>query len=157
MDISDVILKLGILQSVSLEKTAQKIFEHYRREQTYSDEISHPSVVAMCVYYAAKIEKLKIVKKTILAISNLSSAQWSTMEKDWSSWALNVDLKKKRSNKENLSEVLKEQEKQNCTEKAAAPPIKRHHGDEEESYDDWAKRILDKAHAELRVNQVKTS
>lgn len=155
MDINDVILKLGILQSTTLEKSAHKIFEHYRREQTYSDEISHPSVVAMCVFYASKIEKVKIVKKTILAISNLSSAQWSVMEKSWSTWAMNVEIKTKRKN-ENISEVIKEQEQQN--ENNAPSETKQKH-EEEESYDTWAKRILEKANAELKIlkKQVKTT
>jgi hypothetical protein len=144
MDISDVILKLGILQATLLEKTARSIFDQYKREKPYSDEIGHPSVVAMCVYFAAKIEKVKIAKKTILGISNLNNAQFSNMESSWSPWALTVETKKKR-NKENVNEVQQHQEKSEDVQ------MKPHHDEPaEESYDDWAKRIIEKAQEELK-------
>lgn len=150
MDIGDVILKLGILQSTSLEKTSQRIFEHYRKEHMYSEEISHPSVVAMCVFYAAKIEKVKISKKTILGISNLTSSQWSTMEKSWSSWAMNVEVKKKKDDKkENYSEALKQQDQN--SENKTVDTDKQQNEVEEETYDMWAKRILEEARAEMKM------
>lgn len=147
MDISDVILKLGILQSTTLEKTAQKIFEQYRREHAYNEDINHISVITMCVWYAAKIEKVKIMKKTILSISTLSASQWNGMVQNWSTWA-NVETKK---NKTNVPEVLQEQEA-NVVESTSSAAAKPKNG-EEESYDSWAKRILKKAHAELKIIQ----
>lgn len=150
MDINDVILKLGILQSGSLEKTARKIFDQYKREKPYSDEISHPSVVAMCVYFACKIEKVKVSKKTILAVSNLNNNQWSTMEKSWSPWALTVDTKKK-SDKENLRETLQHEEQ---SVELRAKLKTRYDEHLEESYDDWSKRIIEKARAEQKRQKI---
>lgn len=153
IDISDVILKLGILQSTLLEKCARKIFDQYKREKPYSDEINHPSVVAMCVYFAAKLEKVKIAKKTILAISGLNSTQFNNMEKSWSPWAMKVDTKKK-GNKENFTEVLQKQEK--SIEHVVK--TERHHEEStEESYDDWAKRVIEKAQQELKQLQAKNA
>lgn len=143
MAISDVILKLGILQSTTLEKRAQKIYEQYRVEHAYSEEINHVSVIAMCVWYAAKIEKVKIQKKNILAISGLYSAQWNAMCLSWSTWANVETTKKKEKEKENV-----EDEQSVNVENKSAPKLKN---DEEEPYDTWAKRILEKAHAELKI------
>ena len=140
MAISDVILKLGILQSTTLEKRAQKIYEQYRVEHAYSEEINHVSVIAMCVWYAAKTEKVKILKKNILVISGLNNPQWNAMCLSWSTWA-NVETKNKKKEKENVEVVEVNVEK-------SAPKLRN---DEEEPYDTWAKRILEKAHAELKI------
>lgn len=154
MDISDVILKLGILQSTSLEKTARKIFEQYRREQYRSDEVNHPSVVAMCVNYATKIEHVKIPKKNIVTISNLTTSQWNAMEKSWSSWAGSVETKKKnKKNKENVEDVVMQDEKN--SEQNIVSEQNKH--EEEESYENWEKRILEKAHAALKAMKEQTS
>lgn len=144
MTISDVILKLGILQSTTLEKTAHKIFEQYRSEHAYSEEVNHISILTMCVYYAAKVEKVKIAKKNILTISSLNSAQWNGMMQSWSTWA-NIETKKKKV--ENVQEVEKDQE----MNEESRSSITKAKNNEEESYEIWAKRILEKAHAELKI------
>lgn len=149
--IDDVIRKLGVTHSQGVERNAKNIFNHYQKQQAYEEDISniHPSITCMCVYYACKFENVKIPKKNILNISTLTHGQWAVFEKSWSKWISECERSTNKDNKknklveddENISTIRLPTENQKKCEEA------------EESYDTWAKRILEEAYDYLAKNK----
>lgn len=139
--IPEMILKLGVANS-NVEKTAKKIFDAYKKESFESD-LEHPQFITMSIYQACKIEKVKAPKKSFIAASNLKPNQWNLLEKSWDKWTKEISSK---SNKENVQKVEAEsagKPEKTLKRKQAEPEI--------EDYDVWAKRTLEKAANELKL------
>lgn len=145
LSIRDVILKLEIFPFDVLEETANKVFAKYKKQARYDVEPNETSVAAMCLYFAGKIEKIKVAKNSIQKISNLSMAQWRIMEKLWNPWASTVMCKKKLNQRKihATRQHVEEPEQDILIEKKLANST-------EESYDDWAIRIVKKARQDMR-------
>lgn len=147
LEIIDVVLKMEI-SNAKVEKTSLRIYEAYKKK-AFQTDLDHPQYIAMAVYQACKLEKAKIAKKNIIAISNLKPNQWKLLEKSWDKWVGSIG----NFDKENVNEKRKQEsnivQETNGTElkhkrKLEAEP-------DAEDYDVWAKRTLDKARAEIKA------
>ncbi|XP_070501102.1 origin recognition complex subunit 6 [Chironomus tepperi] len=150
LTIDEVIRKLSITHTNNVEKLAKEIFKDYMKQQTYEDQDINPAVFVMSVYFACKYENVKVLKKNVLNLSNLTHSQWGTMEKSWEKWTSSFNKKAKGSTKKE-SEAVKENVPESIEDVQEPVHTRRHEA--EETYDEWAKRILDKAYQELRTNK----
>lgn len=147
LTIDEVIRKLGITHTNNVEKLAKEIFKYYMKQQTYEDQDINPAVFVMSVYFACKYENVKVLKKNVLNLSNLTHSQWGIMEKSWEKWTSSFNKKSKGSSKKE-SEAVKENVPE-CIEEVQETVKSKRTETTEETYEEWAKRILDKAYKEL--------
>lgn len=148
LDIRDIILKLEIFPFDVLEETANRIFAKYKEQKLFCGYANETSVAAMCVHFAGKIEKIKVPQNLLIQLSNLSSAQWKSMTKLWSPWALAIEKKKKLNQRKIMLNDMKEIDEIELE----IPDVEKIKDDEndEEPYDDWAMRIIKKARQDLK-------
>lgn len=140
LDVAGFMLKVGILNK-AVETRAKRIFEACERNWSDQD-LDHPQYVSMSVYHASKLEKLKVSKNLFLKASNLKSKQWSLLEKSFESLISNIPNSPK---KEKRQDIKKE------NEGAAVRTLKRKHETVElDDYDEWAKKTIAEAEAELQ-------
>lgn len=151
MTIDDVIRKLGITNSSAVEKMAKEIFKTYMTQQAYENQDIDPSVFVMSVYFACKFENVKIAKKNVLNLSNLTHSQWGTMEKSWDKWTTSINSKKQ--SKTSKTESIKENVPVETMDTQETQQVSKKLESFEEPYDVWAKRILEKAYAELKAKK----
>lgn len=148
LTIDEVIRKLGITHSSAVEKKAKEIFRVYMNLQSFHNHDIDSSVFVMSVYYACKFENVKIAKKNVLNLSSLTHGQWVTLEKSWEKWVNDLNTNKKDvkkdagGGKENIVNNQMKVDSQKGTKRVE---------EAEETYDEWAKRILDAAYAKLRT------
>lgn len=145
LGIEEMVLKMGV-SSVSVEKTAKRIFEAYKTE-SFENDLDHPSYVVMSIFQACKLEKVKISKKAFITASNLKPNQWNQMEKTWDKWTVNIG----KADKENI----KTKEATNEQESAPKAEKRKHTEPEIEAYDIWAKRTLEQAQKDLKTESMK--
>lgn len=151
LTIDEVIRKLSISHTNNVEKLAKEIFKDYMKQQTYEDQDINPAVFVMSVYFAAKYENVKLLKKNVLNLSNLTHSQWGTMEKSWEKWTSSFNKKTKGGTKKEV-EAVKENVPESNDDVQEVVKVKKTESTEE-TYDEWAKRILDKAYQELNANK----
>lgn len=150
MSISSLILKLGI-NNLNVEKNSKKILDSYAKQNPQAD-LDHPQYLVMSIYQSCKVEKVKVLKKNLVPLSNLKQNQWTMLEKSWDKWV--GDVLKVNKNKENrqIHEIVDESPQK---QKEKQLKRKQHAEPEEEEYDVWKKRILEAAYAELTVKSHK--
>lgn len=148
LDVTTMMLKLRITNS-NVEKTANKILEAFRKDYGQQMDLDHPQYVAVSVYKACMLAKVKVVKKNIIAASNLKANQWSKLEKACDKLVNDVEKFSEENEKDSESGVPQHSEnKPGLTRKLDAEP-------EVEDYDEWAKRTLTKARADLNDLKLK--
>lgn len=130
----------------AVEETAKKLQKNFK-EKNEDLDLDHPQYVAMSVYQACKLEKVKVFKKPFIRASNLTPQQWSQMEKKWDSFAGDT----KSSTKKTSSKVGNGQE---IALEAEPVILVENLPDELLDYDEWAKRTIAKAEAELKSLQL---
>lgn len=147
LDVPTIMLKLG-LTNQNVEKIANQIFEAFQKDYGQQMDLDHPQYVAISVYKACTIAKVKVVKKSLIAASNLKANQWSKLEKACDK--LVNDLGK--FSDENEKEEVKDSESVVAHNSESKPGLKRKLAvePEVEDYDEWAKRTLAKARADLK-------
>ncbi|KAG5673584.1 hypothetical protein PVAND_003619 [Polypedilum vanderplanki] len=141
--IAEIIKKLNLSHSV--ERLAKTFLKFYMEQQFYENEEIDASVYAMCVYFACKSENIKIAKRNILIMSNLTQAQWTKLEKSFEKWTPNVMTKKMP--KENKNDPIDSMVSDNTDLIIEESQNSKSH---EESYEAWSKRILTQAYKDLK-------
>lgn len=145
LGIAELTLKMGI-NSSNVEKTANRIYEAYKKE-SFDADLDHPQFIAMSCYQACKLEKFKVTKKPFIAASNLKPNQWNQLEKSWDKWTVNV------GKSENMKKSTEDPQEESAGKKLN---LKRKHTAEPETedYDVWAKRTLEKAQKNLEIQEL---
>ncbi|XP_026477139.1 origin recognition complex subunit 6 [Ctenocephalides felis] len=143
LTISELCVQLGV---TSVKEKAEILLSKYKT--SHDCDISHPQYVAMAVYQACRLSKIKLQKSMIVPFSRIKGSQWTMLEKTWTTWVDEVsptlfkDAVQNNGDKiaENLGKAIdagKSDGKQD-SEKI-----------EIEDYDVWKKRILEEAYREL--------
>lgn len=148
LDVPTMMLKMG-LTNQNVEKIAIQIFEAFQKDYGQQMDLDHPQYVAMSVYKACMIAKVNVVKKSLIAASNLKKDQWSKLEKACDKLVNNL----KKLSDENEKEGLKDSDFVGAHNSESKPGLKRTLAvePEVEDYDEWAKRTLAKARADLTL------
>jgi transcription initiation factor TFIIIB Brf1 subunit/transcription initiation factor TFIIB len=147
LGIPEMILKLGVTSS-NVEKTAKKILDAYKKE-SFEADMDHPQFIVMSIYQACKLEKVKAPKRNFVSASNLKPNQWSLLEKSWDKWTAGIGKSTKESSK------VKQAEEEESAGKPERSLKRKHAEPEVEDYDTWAKRTVEQAQKDLKLQSSK--
>ncbi|KAG4071896.1 hypothetical protein HA402_006057 [Bradysia odoriphaga] len=145
-DVRSICSMVRVANQKELEERATKMLKEYRATTDLTD--SHPQYDAMAVYHTSKMMKLKVNEDKLIDVSHLKRMQWSHLKTKWQRWLdvnkikLTDPTKKRNADKVDAGTV-------DDTKENVMPKVKCIEATE--SYDDWKKRILAKAYAELKT------
>lgn len=146
--ISNICIQLGVSQICQL---AEQLLDKYKLNIRDSNDSTHPQYAAMAIYQACIQHKVKITKKQVMDFSNLKSAQWEDLTKQWTKYmaAIKTDVTAITERIKDPVDDLKVEEKMDLDENVSDTPKK-----EEiiEDFEDFKKRILLKSYEHLKKN-----
>ncbi|XP_052861162.1 origin recognition complex subunit 6 [Anopheles cruzii] len=147
--IGEICVQLGLNQ---VQKEATGLLEAYKRhaDTGTGSDFTHPQYAAMAVYQACQRRKVKPPKTKLVALSHLKPTQWTMLEKNWEKCLANAPVANSAQddNKEPAMQIEEETRGQTDSKHAS-----RKHGSPEkvETYQNWKKRMLEKAYRELEL------
>ncbi|XP_013191736.1 origin recognition complex subunit 6 [Amyelois transitella] len=136
------------VQCTGVQELADKILEEYSKQAKMELDLNLPQYVCMAVFQACRISKVKVAKTKLMEKSRLRPAQWSKLDADWTRF---VDEKfavaKKRGRPPKTTPV-----EENVQESMEVDEPKREIAEPQmESYEEWKRRMLEKAYKELAL------
>uniref|UniRef100_A0A6M2DQU0 Putative origin recognition complex subunit 6 n=1 Tax=Xenopsylla cheopis TaxID=163159 RepID=A0A6M2DQU0_XENCH len=141
LTVNELCVQLGV---TSIKEKADLLLTKYKN--SHNCDVTHPQYVAMAVFQACRVGKIKVQRNMIIPFSRLKPSQWSILEKSWSTWVddkLSTLLKESsEESKDNFSEDT------NKDTNTSTPSFKTA---EIEDYEVWKKRILEEAYRELEL------
>lgn len=153
LGVNEMCIQTGVSE---VRSEAEKILKKYQ-EATHSDasDLQHPQYAAMSVYMACKKQKVKVSKQILVPLSRLKPAQWTMLEKAFekalgiqnaptTTATIETGAKPKVRAKENVMPMDFEDDSESKKKLSGSKK-----GPQEESYEDWRARILQKAYADL--------
>lgn len=159
ISINEICVQLGLNQ---VQKEALTMLENYRRYAgtvQSNVDFSHPQYATMAVFQACKKMKVKPPKAKLVKLSHLKPTQWAMMEKTWDNFLTQT---KQHSAPATTSKIDEETESHRSVvregmEEATADTrtigVKRSSPEKTEPYENWKKRMLEKAFRELKALQ----
>lgn len=113
VSISDLCIKLKLVESSGIIEKAEKMFKAFKDSYKKTVDFTHPQYAAIIVFTVCKLEKTKVSKKEFQAFSNLKTNQWLLLEKEFESWLIQSNFGKingkEKSKGGSLLETVKEQ------------------------------------------------
>ncbi|KAJ6626123.1 Origin recognition complex subunit 6 [Pseudolycoriella hygida] len=147
-DIRTICQSIKAINSQELEENATKMLKDFKVSKDVTD--AHPQYDAMAVYQTSKMMKIKVNEEKLIDASHLKRMQWTNLKNQWHRWleenkiTLKNFSRKRNANNGSANEVdTVEETKENINPKVKCTEAS-------ESYEDWKKRILAKAHADLK-------
>lgn len=168
-DVKSICSTIRVTKSKELEENATRMLKVYR--DTNDAIESHPQYDAMAVYHTSKMMKIKVNEEKLIEVSHLRRMQWTNLKTKWNRWleeskfSLDANPKKKTGVDGKLDGVVMLESCRHDFSFCFADVLQEVNGaakenvmpkdecmDVTESYEDWKKRILAKAYADLKSN-----
>lgn len=149
--IPEICIQLGLTEIQETCKTILNRFVSSNENGLRNIDTTHPQYASMAVYQVCKMKRIRIQKSKLISYSHLKANQWALLEKSWENWA--------KSNAEQLKEFQgksSNKERETIEENASADKEKNdkiHHVPVVEEYDEWRRRVLEKAFKDLENQQ----
>ncbi|KAJ2941246.1 hypothetical protein O0L34_g3441 [Tuta absoluta] len=155
------ISSLCLTLQCNVQDLAQSILDEYKKCSKMELDLSMPQYVCMAVYQACRISKIKVSKSKLVDKSQLKPGQWTKLDADWTKF---VDEKfaavvKKKKGRPSKKLVTDDENKMEVDAEIIMDKKEEPTEPEIEAYDDWKRRILEKAYKDLekinKHNQIK--
>ncbi|XP_018796562.1 PREDICTED: origin recognition complex subunit 6 [Bactrocera latifrons] len=148
--VNDICVQLNMTE---VSQKAVELLELYKTiiaKESANDEndLIHPQYAAMAVFQAAKILKQKSSKAKIMSFSNLRPTQWQHLELRWNKFL--TKYYKETSDKRQRLRVGESNEGTEILKSQSCVENKKRLASSVEDYEQWKKRILEKAEEQLR-------
>ncbi|XP_068625139.1 origin recognition complex subunit 6 [Battus philenor] len=133
----------------NVQGLAEEILEEYRNNAKMEIDLNLPQYVAMAVFQAARIKKVKISKSKLIEKSRIKPAQWAKLDAEWTKFVDEnfASTKSKKSSAKKVSLGNDVSEKMEID----VPNIEESTEPQIEPYEDWKRRMLEEAYKELRA------
>lgn len=143
--VAEICVQLGLTE---IQDACKSILDNFLNS-IESGMRAHPQYASMAVYQVCRMKRIRIQKTKLISYSHLKSNQWAMLEKTWENWAKqNADkLKEFQSTGKTLSKNKDDPE--TGSSDAAGKSDKSCVTQPVEEFDDWRKRVLDKAFKDL--------
>lgn len=146
--VNEVCTKLGVNE---LAKKANELLELYKstiENETIDIDITHPQYPSMAVYQASKLNKKRMSKPKIMAISHLRPSQWTQLELRWDKMiATHYTATKDKTTKSPTT--AEDGNNEDAYKKSTE--IKKPKVPEVEDYEIWKRRMLEMSYLELKI------
>ncbi|XP_035903614.1 origin recognition complex subunit 6 [Anopheles stephensi] len=154
LGIGEICVQVGLSQ---VQKDATALLEAYKRyagDQGGVTDFTHPQYATMAVFQACKRQKLKPPKSKLVPLSHLKPTQWAMLEKNWDKFlsTVPVDMSAKQLTGKALDPSIIRDKAQEASSSNGSSAGRKHPSPEKiEPYQNWKKRMLEKAYRELEL------
>ncbi|XP_050080862.1 origin recognition complex subunit 6 [Anopheles maculipalpis] len=152
LGIGEICVQVGLSQ---VQKEATALLEAYKRyagDQGGVTDFTHPQYATMAVFQACKRQKIKPPKTKLVPLSHLKPAQWTMLEKNWDKFLSTVPLDTKQPKTQDVrqdSDSIREKAQEASSHGDSGAGRKHPSPEKLEPYQNWKKRMLEKAYREL--------
>uniref|UniRef100_A0A182K810 Origin recognition complex subunit 6 n=1 Tax=Anopheles christyi TaxID=43041 RepID=A0A182K810_9DIPT len=159
LGIGEICVQVGVTQ---VQKEAATLLEAYKQYAAggHQGEIdfTHPQYATMAVFQACKRQKVKPPKTKLVPFSHLKPAQWSMLEKNWEKFLASAAVVGQPAKGANMRGVLVKEtakgEQEQMHASSSSGGARKHASPEKiEPYQNWKKRMLEKAYRELELQR----
>ncbi|VVC86438.1 unnamed protein product [Leptidea sinapis] len=150
LGLNDDILTLSTLcltlQCTGAKSLAETILQEYQKNSKREVDLSLPQYVCMAVYHACRLKKIKVGKSKFIEKSRLKPGQWSKLDTEWTKFVDERFASESSKGRPHTDVAITDNI---TTDLDSSPKEKQSVETKNESYEDWKRRMLEKAYKEL--------